>query len=511
MIHRLKKGFALLLALTLTAMPLMAWAEADFDPGTLFQTLLAEVFESGRMVEGVVSFHVDTLPSTEDAEEQKLVNAIGEFINSVRVHISAVDDYDQKLYSLILFIGQEQLADMRVRTDADTIRLTSSLLPGTTLVMPMMSTNVFSEGGNEDIATLMAGFLAYYQRVAGWVSQKQFENEDLYVYESVEIDETETRDAVSMLMNCNVRSADLKQLLRSLADTFYDDQASQQAVTNLLAPLGVTRAQVRQFADELPLIVAHELEANDSAAVFTVSYDDDLGIAGFDGVMPAMFDPFFFKEGSFNYSRKIGLDDTRYTAHGVMGFEDQGSLTGDLAISVGEIIDNARRDESSISLEYVHGDDGSPSESADTREPMKTLFANVNQGLYLAEDNLDVFDGVSKIDVTQINSGSENTLFHAEMSVHSATKLVDDVDLSHATTFTLDTTGPFGMTVQCDITSKEYVPTEWVDVGTVSDLSTLDAEQTQSMMDSLTYMPVRLILLIASKLPTEVFKGMTNF
>jgi len=483
-----RKVMALTLVLLLTLLPLAAWAEADFDPGTLYATLLDECFQDGRLVEGKVTLQINALPALDELE-----GVAAELLDGMELRFSAVDDYDQKFYSLVLLMAGEEVAGFRMREDAQGMRITSNLLPGMTLALP-------SGGGlmeNEDVIMLLsAAFLTYFVRVAAWVSQTETETEDLYVDEFPEdIEDTDTRDAFDRIQRSRVRSEHLKPLLRNLADTFYDDEESQQALANLLEPLGVTRADVRHWADELPLLIAYGLAVTDAATDFAFYYDDETGdIVGFDGVMPALFDPFFFEEGSLTYSRKTGMDDVRHTAQGVMQFGEGRSLTGDLQISYGEIIDDERRDEMAISLVF-----------SDPVANEELRIVSTQQKLYLAQTDLDTCDSRLVIDIFSAE-GEREEQFHVEMITHGETKPVGDADFAHSTVIDVDFEGVLSLTARYDVASSEYVPTEWLDEGDVYDFSALTEEQLGNLMAALSAVPFRLSMFVLAALPQEVMQ-----
>ncbi len=509
MIHGLKKGLALVLALALsmgmTAVPIMAVAESDFDPGTMYSTLRAEVFEGGRLIETVIKPKLTDYTPIPQAGEQyvKQMEAYRSMLEGMELRVTAVDDYDYKLYTLSLTMAGEEVVSARVRQDAESIRIVSNLLPGHTVNLPISSTQNIYNSDDPNLAALTDAYLTYFVVVGAWVSQKQTDTEDLYVYEPAELEETETRDAVSMVMKSRVRPSDMKELLRSFSDTLFDNEPLQQAITNLLAPVGVTRADVRRFADELPLIVSRELQATENPTEFTFSYDDDMGTVGFDGVMPAMFEPFPFANGSFTYSKKTGMDDTRHTAHGEMTFAKASKLTGDLTITTGEIIDETRRDEFSIALNY-----------ADPDEQPVVNMAIVQQDLYTITDNVDTLDTTAKFDVTfgkpdeGLSEPSGDTV-HIESTVHSETKQAGELDVARSITTDLELAGYCTFSVQSDTLSKEYVRTEeWADVGEVWDFATMNAEQTQTAMGALQQIPMRMYMLIMAKLPPELLPRM---
>ncbi|MCL2811358.1 MAG: Cro/CI family transcriptional regulator [Clostridia bacterium] len=490
------KGTALALVLLLAFMPLAVWAEPDFDPGTLYATLLEETFEGGRLIEGRITLQANALPFLND-ELKGLEEVAAELIGGLELRFSAVDDYDQKLYSLALFAAGREVAAFHVREDAQSLRVTSNLLPGMTFSLPAESLSGQSFMENEDVVMLVAAaYLTYFARIAAWVSETESETEDLYVHEFLEESEdTDTRDAVERIQRSRVRSEHFKPLLRNLADTFYIDEVSQQALANLLQPLGVTQADVRRWADELPLLIAHQLEVTDAATEFAFFYDDEGDVIGFDGVMPALLDPFFFEEGSLTYSRKTNMDDVRHAAQGQMLFGEGRSLSGDLQITYGENIDDMRQDEMAIGLVYT-----------DAAANGEFRLITTQQDLHLAQTDLDTCDSRLVIDVFFAEDGQEEH-FHFEKTAHGETKPVGELDFAHSTVIDIDLVGVMSLTVRYEIGSSEYVSVPWEDVGQVYDLSALTDAQTGEVMAAVTAVPFRLSMFFLAALPPEVMQG----
>ncbi|MCL2544393.1 MAG: hypothetical protein FWE77_00590 [Clostridia bacterium] len=505
MMRGFRKGMTLVLASMLALTPLMtatALAEPDFDPGTLYATLLDEAFAGGRLVQGAVTLRVNDFALLEEAAGKETADAVAELIGGLELRFFGVDDYDQRLYALDFLVAGEAVASFRAREDAQSLRLTSNLLPGITLSMPAGLLGGQSLMENEDILLLVsAAYLLYFGRIAVWVSETEDETRDLYVHEFVEDSEdTDLRDAYDRIQRSRVRSVHFKPLLRDLADTFYADNDSQQAVANLLEPLGVTRADVRRWADELPLIIAHQLAVTDAATDFAFYYDGDGTVVGFEGAMPRLLEPFFFDHGTLTYSRKTGMDDVRHTAGGDIQLGGGRALTGDLHITYGEIIDDTRRDEMALGLSY-----SDPAQGGEFR----LLIAR--QDLYWAQENLDTRDTRLTIDALLVENGGEEGR-RVEITAHGETKQVGGLDFAHSTAVEMDFGGEMSLTMRYDIASAEYAPTEWIDVGEVYDLVNLTEEQTRDVMTALSAAPFRGAMFFLAALPVEflqtiVFSG----
>ncbi|MCL2877107.1 MAG: hypothetical protein FWF12_12725, partial [Betaproteobacteria bacterium] len=487
----------LMLALTPTLAPAVA-GEPDFDPGTLYATLLEEVFEAGRLVQGSVTLQVNDAAFLEEAVGKELAGTLSELIGALELRFSAVDDYDQKLYSLTFLVAGQEVAGFRVREDAQSLRITSNLLPGMTLSMPAGSAAGQGLLDNEDIMLLVsAAYLLYFGRIAAWVSDTEEETEDLYVHEFVDdSQDTDARDAYDRIQHSRVRSEHLKPLLRDLADTFYADNESQQAVANLLEPLGVTRADVRRWADELPLLIAHQLAVTDAATDFSFYYDDDGTVVGFEGVMPRLLEPFFFDQATLTYNRKTGMDDVRHTAHGDIQFGEGRALAGDLYITYGEIIDDTRRDEVAVGFAY--------SDSA-ANGGFRLLVTQ--QDLYLAQRDLDTLDTRLTVDVIVAEGGDEEGL-RMEMTAHGETRPVGGLDFAHSTVVDIDFGGAMSITARYDIASSAYVPVPWADAGEVYDLSDLTEEQMGTVTAALSAASFRALMFFLAAVPAELYQAL---
>ncbi len=481
-----KRMLATAMALLLIALPVLGAAEADFDAGTLFNTLYEENYAGGRLIETTIRAKVDQITGA-SAEDVALAQKV---LDLFELRVSALDDIDQQYTTVTLMLGGGVMVQALIKTDATGAYLVSEQLPGVTLRLP--GNMAPSAQSSADMEALQNAYIDYFAIVAAWVSQKQVDREDLYVYEPVEIDESEVRDASALEMRCRVRPDDLKELLRMLADQFYNDNATQEAVTNLLASRGVTRADVRRIADQLPLWVSHELISTGDATDFVISYDDDMNIVGFDGKMPALYEKYPFKKGDLTYSRKTMEEGSAHRAKGTMEMQDGGKLAGELQAFIGDLFEDARKDEFTLSLAYT-GAKGAGDVAVDI----------VTQNQYLAAADLDTYDGLGKFDVVE-SGGAAGDKLHGEYTIHSETKPVGELDFVCETTVQIDITDQLSMTVECVTASKEATPVTFPANEKQFDLEHLTESQRTELLGLLQEAAMPLMLKLMGKLPPEL-------
>ena len=464
---RIRRLAALLAGLLLTV-PALACAEGEFEAGTMLPILLAENYEGGQQIvltatleggEGLALLGLDeaAIPIAQQA------------LASVGLQICAVDNFDEQIIDLALTVsGTPVLTGTLVLRDG-AVLLETNLLPGKTLVLPAQ----LAQGGallagdiweNQDVMTLLFQYTDYFYAVGNWVSQTQFDTELLYVQTYLEDSEdTETRDALAMEQSSHVMPEDFKRMMRSVADTFYSDELSQEAIANLLAPLGVTRAHVRAFADELPLFIAR-LQPTENATEFVYAYDYDMAVAGFDGVMPAMYDRFFFETGTLHYDRRTELEGRHYRAQGTMDFGAGAGLQGRLDIFAGDLFDDEQTAYGEIVL--------------DTQVPAEGLAATVtfNGAHRIAiEGAQDV--RTEQLTVTVVGTRNDRLLlFTGELALQMATVPLEAGDVQ--TQLTVQALAQDALVLGGAVTlfSRAYVPADAQPDNEIIDLNTLDAE-----------------------------------
>lgn len=234
------------------------------------------------------------------------------------------------------------------------------------------------------------------QHVLGWVSYTQMNTGRLYSFDDTYLDATETRDAVSQRMIGQVHTAEFIELLWNIACTINDEQGDfQQALADVLAGAGVTRAQMRnaidaifteetidpsadyvettysvmqnnpddpcQYADvsyffkKLVKCIDHVWDySTDDWLSLIVSYDDFGKTVGLDAKLP-VFSTVLPYEGDFVYSLKT--DDNwqeTHTAHGELQVLGDNRIVGDMKMVKGQDVDGVNASSLNGTLDLVN-------------------------------------------------------------------------------------------------------------------------------------------------------------
>lgn len=495
----MRNGWAALLALWLFAAPALGVAEVDYDAGTLLPTLKQEAYVGGREIVETVTLRVSQVTGM----EPDLLAALQEAVEMLEIRISSVDDMDAKLYAVKILMAGEPLLDATVRWNEERIYITSSQLPGKTVTVSMAEAAKHFPvhplltgkwGADEDMALLENQYIDYFAAVGGWVSNVQSEHEDLYAYEFTEMDETESRDASTTQMYSTVRSDELKKLIRDLANLFFEDENAQQAFANILAPYGATQASVRHFADQLPLVISHELGATRNSTEFTVFYDDNMDIVGFDGTMPAMYTKFFFDYGALQYSRKTLDEGVRHDVKGTMEFAGGATFTGESRQNVGDLMDDQQKTEQDIAIDYQD-----PANKAGLQYTIHT------QEVYTAQEGLEVYEGKGNGEITRTQEGTSKKT-NTEMTLHGETKPVGDWDFAHTKTIQTEVEGQATYEFTYTMISQEYVPAD-LSGNVAYDLETLTEEQRAELENSLQTALMQAYFQLLAKLPSKLVQS----
>ena len=351
------KLLALLLALLVMALPLGALAEEAAEPGTAMKTLIPESYANGREIVAGLGFSVDALPglTTEQME------AISQIAGALKLYVTAAQTEGGETFYFSVQMQDQTVVDALLNVTEKDIELSTSLVPGKTFVTSLEEfekassatlngVNLASPEMMDLREMLVNDYVTYFYKVANWVSEVQYEHEDLYQYTDDYIDETETRDGVATQMHARVRNDDFRRLIRSLADTFYEDAELQEYIVNAFKDQGATTESVFEAGKSVCLAIA-ALEPNEGATEFVVSYGDDYETVGFDGTMPAMWKGFPFDVGTLSYSRKTLDESVRHTAEGHMTLrEGVGSIDGTLALELGNLLDTGRTNKLDLNL-----------------------------------------------------------------------------------------------------------------------------------------------------------------
>lgn len=482
------KLLAAMLALLMLVMPLGALGETEVEPGTLLNTLLSENFENGHEVAAVLGFSVDALPGL----TQEQTEAVAQIAQALNIFVTAADRKDAEECYLSVRLQDQEVANALLRVTKDGLEMTTSLTPGKTLVFswelmeemsasPVNKVDVTSPEVQTLIETLSNAYVTYFYALANWVSDVQYENEDLYQYTDDYIDETDVRDGVATQMHARVRHTDFRRLIRTLADTFYADEEVQEAIVDAFKNQGATPENVFEAGKSVCLAIA-ALEPNEGATEFVVSYGDDYEMVGFDGTMPAMWKGFPFDVGTLTYSRKTLDESVRHTAQGHMTLpEGVGSVDGTLAIEKGNLLDTGRTNSYDINLLVTD----------ETEEPQVMTVALSGQDAAYVDDGIDYLEGnlLANFSIAD-KAGTTSTAYALNLAGKSGAWMEEDEVYSQSF-LTLTVQDLLSASLTLDLYSQPYEPVdvsgyERVDVAGLDEagVTQLESELEAGMMQA---------------------------
>lgn len=446
------KLLALLLALLVMALPLGALAEEAAEPGTAMKTLIPESYANGREIVAGLGFSVDALPglTTEQME------AISQIAGALKLYVTAAQTEGGETFYFSVQMQDQTVADALLCVTEKDIELTTSLVPGKTFVTPLEEfekassatlngVNLASPEMMDLREMLVNDYVTYFYKVANWVSEVQYEHEDLYQYTDDYIDETETRDGVATQMHARVRNDDFRRLIRSLADTFYEDAELQEYIVNAFKDQGATPESVFEAGKAVCLAIA-ALEPNEGATEFVVSYGDDYEAVGFDGTMPAMWKGFPFDVGTLSYSRKTLDESVRHTAEGHMTLrEGVGSIDGTLALELGNLLDTGRTNKLDLNL------------LVENKYDEVATFTVAAQNEAYQEDEIDYLTGNVQTNISLADKAGNTRMAYALQGRGVSGTWKEGEDVYSQSSVNLSISELMDVTLNLDLYSQAYV------------------------------------------------------
>lgn len=468
------KLLALLLALLVMTLPMGGMAEEAAEPGTLMKTLIPEGYANGREIVAGLGLSVDALPDL--AAEQ--MEAISQIASALKLYVTAAQTDGGAAFYFSLQMQDQTVVDALLCVTESDIELSTSLVPGKTFVTTLEEfekassatlngVNLTSPEMMDLQEMLINDYVTYFYKVANWVSEVQYEHEDLYQYTDDYIDETETRDGVATQMHARVRNDDFRKLIRSLADTFYEDAELQEYIVNAFKEQGATTESVFEAGKAVCLAIA-ALEPNEGATEFVVSYGDDYETVGFDGTMPAMWKGFPFDVGTLSYSRKTLDESVRHTAQGHMTLpEGKGSVDGTLAVELGNLLDTGRTNKLDLNLLVGNKYDEVAS------------FTIAAQSDAYQEDEIDYLAGNVQANVSLADKAGNSQMAYALQGRGVSGTWVEGEDVYSQSSVNLSVSDLLDVTLNLDLYSQAYVALDVSGYERVNVVGLTDGEMTQ--------------------------------
>lgn len=269
----IRKLIALSLSLLFCFSPLAARAQS------LLGDRLTKAFDAGKTIEVSVSLDLDDNLAMFGLMPQESFAAAQEALRATTLSVSVTRaDADQAEIGFALRMRETLIADGRAWQEGDKLAVTTSLLPGKTLLM--------------DAAALLQGFMGPMEQLTAQVDDLQSlgasgERILAVAYEWLNATPglvangeggpaTSTRDASVQSMTLRVTPEQLKELLTKVAQALAEDETLAKALS--LDGMGVE-----------PLEAIASLAPTDNAMEWTVYLDAQGGVAAVDGSVPQMF------------------------------------------------------------------------------------------------------------------------------------------------------------------------------------------------------------------------------
>jgi len=423
---KMKRLAAAMMSIAMLLIPVFSVAEeamSSYFAGEMVAAVIGDSYAAGDQINVNAALGLQT----NAAIENKKLAAVASLLDQCEVEMSFYDDFGTARISAALKVNGMELFKVSALVMEDgSVQAMTNLTGKLVLALPAdafangdFNMGMLAESGYDE-PNEGAEELLLYQRplreqagivtndmisllinhLLGWVSATQMATGELYTFDDTYIDATEVRDAVAQRMIGKIEADDFNTLLWYVATTIADAEGEfQRVVSEILAEMGVTRAQMRRFTDNLMTeeqidpaldwvqpsyyIIEEDdgslCEYDDVSYFFkklkkcatrlwenptkntlgmTVSYDDFGSMVGFDADLK-QFSTVVPYEGVFNYSVKT--DDfwqTLHTAHGELQWWNDRYITGDLSAKQGEDVDGVKESFFKGSLDVLNQKDG---------------------------------------------------------------------------------------------------------------------------------------------------------
>lgn len=395
---------ALAVSAALLLSPCAALAEGGYviPAGQVTATAISDAYIGGLQIDVTAGFSLDA-----DETASARAQALRKLLEMAEMKLSFYDDFGTARVKAALTVGGEPLltADALIAEDGS-IQAKTNLTGDSVLAYPAGG-GVQGVGVNDpafaslpakerliialdDLRFTLMGHLL------GWISYTQRETGKLYVFDNEPVPATDTRDAVSLRMVTEAPSWNFFDFLVNILWTMRDECGPlEQALSDVLAEVGVTRYQVRQLVDGLlteekmdPAVdwvqpsatvyddgalctkddieyaikkldksVEHAMEGADITPErtihMTLGYDDYGAVVGYDLQVPQITTLLPY-EGDLVYSVKSDEHEQKHhTAHGELELLEGNRLAGDLDMWVGRDVDGVNANTLSGYLEEI--------------------------------------------------------------------------------------------------------------------------------------------------------------
>lgn len=267
-----RKLTALALSLLLCLLPIAVQAES------LFNDRLTKAIDAGRTVEVAIGLELDDSLGALGLMPLESFTAVQELLRTATLRISVTQGAnDQPEIGFDLRIGETPIVDGRAWLAEDRLAVTTSLLPGKTLLIDTEELFKGFQGAEdqftaltEDFQILGASIENYVAIILDWANGA----EGMFTLTQEATPGTPSQDASVQSFTLRVTPGQLKELLSKLTEEFMRADGQTKILT-----LNATSLEEIQA-----------LTPTDNVMEWTVRLDEQGGIASVDGVVPPMFE-----------------------------------------------------------------------------------------------------------------------------------------------------------------------------------------------------------------------------
>ncbi len=490
---RLLKGLSLVLVLVM-CLALPAQAEG------LLGKCMEAAYQEGRQVEANISAQLGSGLALFMPED--MYGAVQQLLEETRIVTRwAKDEAGEPVIGLELSIRDVQLLTGEARLAEGGLAVTTSILPGKTLILPIESVGAMAQQLPVELDDQTAAMMAEAgERYLGIFAIWAQEMEGVYTESDQEIDATDTRGGSVRADHLVVTAEQLQELLVRLADEFASDEALQTVLGQYLQASG-QEIDMAELSTALSEGTRNMVPLADGAVRMDFYQDADAEMVGLDFAMDPLFED--APQTAFaQYDRLIedGLDS--YTFQGKLGLGEEGGMaatkisyrtmeshtepTIDTELLLLGMVQEAGADP----ISQITLTDERHFEEGDGQERMVDTLTLTMEQLApdgsAAEDAMPMTCAVDTQSVTSAGAGE---------------------DFESDSTATLTFMGMEMGAISLKLASGEYIPQD-ISGNAVIDLSQATAEDQQALMEELQTGLMQAVVSAVAVLPPELLQMM---
>lgn len=472
------KGFTkgLLMALIVVMFVSSTFASAE---GSLLAERMGQAYESGRKVEVSIGAKMGSGLAMFLPEET--YGAIEQLLTDTRIVADwAKDAEGNPTMGLFIGIKEVEVLTGTARLTADGVAVTTNLLPGKTVLIPLESlTNIAEqqslpvEINDESAALLMRAYETYFGILTGWAQA----NGGALELINETIPGTDARSEAASGMKLRLTAVQLKDLLVQLTEAFEKDTELQAALESYSEASGGAESSMADTAKALA-DMAKEFAPTDGVLTLDAYSDVEGNLVGLDFRMDPMF------EGSQEtvFAQYDRLDEDGHNAYGFqgrIGFGDNGQMAAKIEYS-----EDASHTENLVSqdlllLGMMQSTGADPISQITLTDKRQTALNDTQ------EQMTDALELVAESLAPDGSAAQEGSMpMSVVISTTSVTNALGGDDFDSETTLSVQAMGLEFAVLNLTFTSGEFVPAD-TSGNTVVDLSTATPEEQEALMEEL--------------------------